>query len=252
VLLSAAGVLVGAWWAAGGLPGDAWLAACAAAALTVAANARNDLADVAIDRMAHPDRPLPSGRLPVERAQRAAEAGEVVGIALSLLARPVLGILSVLVVAVLRAYNSHLKRRGLPGNVAVAVLASLPFLYGAWAVGRPLPGLLLVAVGAPLHFAREIAKDLEDAPGDAAARATLPLTRGTRVARAALAAGALLFAIAVTPLAVRSPPFAFALGPAIFLTAVAARRAIAGARGSPAIFKAAMLCAMLALAVVRP
>src|SRR3954464_3551952 len=61
-LIAAAGVFTGAWYAAGDVtaPATAWLAR-AAVALTAVANAADDVADREIDRVAHPERPLPSG-----------------------------------------------------------------------------------------------------------------------------------------------------------------------------------------------
>src|SRR5688572_18684029 len=64
VLLSVAGVLLGAWWARGVVTGsEVLLTALAAAALTAVANAANDLHDRELDRVAHPARPLPAGAL---------------------------------------------------------------------------------------------------------------------------------------------------------------------------------------------
>src|SRR5687768_16386762 len=105
------------------------------------------------------------------------------GLALTALVEPWLGVLTVAVLAIMWVYSARLKRYGIPGNVAVAVLGSLPFLYGAWAVGRVEKGALLVMVAAPLHFAREVAKDLDDASAVAATRRTLPVTSGVGTAR---------------------------------------------------------------------
>ncbi len=45
---------------------------------------------------------------------------------------------------------------------------------------RPSAGIPLFLVGVPLHFAREIAKDIDDVDGDAAHRRTLPASRRAR------------------------------------------------------------------------
>lgn len=249
-LIAAAGVLLGAWWGSGTLGWRAGAAALAAIALAAAANAWNDVADVAIDARAHPERPIPSGRLSPDRAADVAWVMGALALPLAALARPELALLTIPVLALMRLYSPHLKRRGLPGNITVAVLASLPFLYGAWAEGAPGAGLRLVAIAAPLHLAREIAKDLDDAEGDAGARHTLAL-RAPGIARAALVAAVLLFVALLAPVALPLPHFALALLPAIFVCGLAARRALRGRHGSPALFKVAMLCAMAAFAVER-
>ncbi|MDQ3697623.1 MAG: UbiA family prenyltransferase [Gemmatimonadota bacterium] len=256
-LMAAGAVAVGAWWVGGGegvgagLTAHVAFAALAALSLTAAANAWNDVADIAIDVRAHPERPLPSRRLSVAAARRVALVAAVTAVPLAALARPALGLLTLPVLALMRAYSPYLKRWGLPGNFTVAVLASLPVLYGAWAVGRPRGGLLLVAVATPLHFAREIAKDLDDADADAAERRTLPLQAGRRAARTTLLAATLLFVMLLVPLAVRVPLFALAALPTIFVCGLAVRRALLGRPGSPEFFKMAMLCAMAAFTAER-
>lgn len=249
-LISAAGVALGAWWAGGDPIAPRVVAAAAAAAmLAVHANAYNDVCDREIDAVAHPRRPLPSGQMTTRAALGTAIAGGVLGIALSAAARPVLGLLSVAVVALMVAYNRGIKRRGLPGNLLVAGLASFPFLYGAWAVGRPRAALALMALAVPLHLAREIAKDLEDAPADAGRRRTLPVALGPRGARWALVAALVVFAAALARFAVHRPLFALVVAPAIALTALGMRRALRGEPGGPLLFKTAMVCAMVSLVV---
>jgi 4-hydroxybenzoate polyprenyltransferase len=127
------------------------------------------------------------------------------------------------------------------------VLASLPFAYGAWSVGRPLDALPLVAVAVPLHLAREIAKDLDDAEADAPTRRTLPVTHGVATTRAILLGAVTLFLVALGPLVVRRPQLAAFVIPALVLAAVATARAWRGERGGPSLYKAAMACAMASL-----
>lgn len=253
-LLAALGVVFGAWWVGWGtdaLPSIV-LAALAALPLTAAANAWNDAADVGIDRLAHPERPIPSGRLSLAAARRLAAVAAVAGVALAAGARPALGAMSAVVAALMYAYSPWVKRTGLPGNLLVAVLASLPFLYGGWAAGHPSRALVLVLVAAPLHLAREIAKDLEDAPADAGARRTLPVEAGSHAAAAVLAAAGLAFLLLLLPFVAARPLFAVAAAPAAALVVHAVTAALRGRRGSPRTFKLAMLCAMLAFLVVRP
>ncbi len=250
-LMAAAGVGLGAWWTRGGISGNVIAAALAAVALTAAANSWNDAADIEVDRVAHPERPLPFGHLSKSTALTVARAAAGLAVIFSLLAQPYLAVLTVVLLVPIRFYSPHIKRLGLPGNLTVALVASLPFLYGAWATGRPRAGLVLVAIAAPLHLAREIAKDLDDAAGDAGFRRTLPMRIGARGARAVLVLAVLVFAAAVVPLGLSVPLFAAALVPAFFFCAFAVRRSLLGRRGSPRLLKAAMLCAMLAFVVAR-
>lgn len=251
-LLASLGVLFGAWWVGWGSARPIAFAILAALPLTAAANAWNDLADVEIDRRAHPDRPLPSRRLDVVTARRFAAFAALAGVLLASAAAASLGALTVLVVAVMFAYSPWLKRAGLAGNITVAALASLPFLYGAWAAGKPSQALILVAIAAPLHLAREIAKDLEDAPADAGARRTFPITAGSEAAGAVLVASLIVFLMLLLPYIVARPALGAALIPAAVLIVYAVWCALKGRRGSPLVFKLAMLCAMGAFMVVHP
>jgi geranylgeranylglycerol-phosphate geranylgeranyltransferase len=251
--IAALGVLVGAWWATGST-GAARTLAATLAALPLAgfANAVNDIADVDIDRLAHPSRPLPSGRLTIREAWLVAAGCAVAALAASVAAGPALGAATALVLVVMALYSARLKRGGLPGNLAVAILASLPFLYGAWSVGRPHAALALLAIAVPLHLAREIAKDIDDADGDRATRRTVPVVRGEGAARTMCVVAVVAGVAAIAPLAVRSGAFALAVVPAALLCVVAAVRVARGRSGGPLLLKGGMVCAMLALLAVRP
>ena len=251
-LIAAAGVLVGAWWAKPGLPGAAPLwAALAAVALTVFANAFNDRYDVEIDRVAHPERPLPRGALDERQVQYLYLGAAVAAAGFSLLAHPALCLTSLAVLAVMASYTVALKRWGFAGNLTVAVLASLPFLYGAVSVGDWRAGVQLFVVGAPLHLAREIAKDIDDAGGDADHRRTIPVAHGVRAARAAVLFALALFVWRAAVLAGSAPRLATALIPCFVLCALGARRALAGRPGAPLLLKAAMIAAMAAIILTR-
>lgn len=251
-VLAATGVAFGAWWVGWGDGTRIACAALGAACLTATANAWNDLADVDIDRRAHPGRPLPSGLVSEGAARRFAAAAGLAGVALEALGAPALGAASVVVLALMFAYSPWIKRTGLPGNVLVAVLASLPFLYGGWVVGRARSAIVLVLIAIPLHLAREIAKDLDDAPADAGSRRTLPLSAGVTAAIAVLAAASFAFLLLLVPLAAARPIFAVAAVPAAALVLYAVAIAVRGRRGSPLVFKLAMLCTMAAFLTLRP
>jgi geranylgeranylglycerol-phosphate geranylgeranyltransferase len=251
-LIAAAGVLLGAWWVGGNAFGSRpILAALAAIALAAVANAHNDLVDIEIDRTAHPNRPLPSGALSPVVAQRIVWVAAGMSLVLALLAHPALGALTVVVIGVMIAYSRRLKPLGMPGNFTVALLASLPFLYGGWSVGRPRESLVLVAIAIPLHLAREIAKDMEDAGADAATRQTLPVAAGKAITRSMLLAAVASFFFVLGAFVKQRPEFAVGILPAVLFVGIATWRAIAGLQGGPLLFKTAMVTAMASLILVR-
>jgi geranylgeranylglycerol-phosphate geranylgeranyltransferase len=248
-LLAGAGVWAGAWWSAGRVTDGVGLAVIAAFALTAVANTANDIADVGIDRIAHPQRPLASGVITPRAAHVVAIACSIVALALTALVAWWLGLLTLVVLVVMWTYSTRLKPEGLPGNVAVATLGSLPFLYGAAAVDEVGKGALLVTVAMPLHFAREVAKDLDDASADAGIRRTLPVSAGVPRARAAVVAGVAAYSVAVILLAPAYPLFALLLVPTIFLAVLAVHRLYRDRAGTATLLKAAMVLAIAALVI---
>ncbi len=247
--LASAGVVAAAWWSARRVDGRVALVAIAAIALTALANTVNDLADVEIDRLAHPRRPLPSGAIRADAALRFAVICGVLAVLLLAFVDPWLALLTIPVIALMWTYSAWFKRRGLPGNLLVALLASLPFFYGAWVVGEPLLGALLTMIALPLHFAREVAKDVDDVAGDVAMRQTLPIAQGMSAARLAAAAGVVVYTVGIAIIAPAYPLFALLLVPTIFLAALATRRLFLARAGSADLLKAAMALAIVALVV---
>ncbi|HEX2781464.1 MAG TPA: UbiA family prenyltransferase [Gemmatimonadaceae bacterium] len=251
-MIAAIGVFVGAWWGARDVSRAATIAAALAAiALAAYANSFNDLLDIEIDRRAHPRRPLPSGALTPRTVRSFAIIAAGAGIAFAAIARPALGYLSVAVVALMTLYSVALARLPLIGNIVVALLASLPFFYGAVTVRAARVGLLLVGVAIPLHLARELAKSLDDAPADAPYRRTAPLVFGTRVTRALIVLAVMLFVWRMLVLVGPRPTLRNLMVPSLTLCALATARALAARTGAPLLFKTAMVAAMAALVVAR-
>jgi geranylgeranylglycerol-phosphate geranylgeranyltransferase len=91
-------------------------------------------------------------------------------------------------------YSPLLKSRGILGNLTVAVVASMPLVYGAAAVRDWRAGLVPGVLAAFLHLAREIVKDLEDVQGDLAiGRTTVPIAWGVDAGFASAAAVLVVF-----------------------------------------------------------
>jgi len=252
-LIAALGVFAGAWWAVGRMTERRTLIAALAALLLASfANAFNDWCDVDIDRVSHPERPLPSGTLSTTAAARIAGGSAALALLVCAAASLRLALASALVLGAMTLYSLRVKRSGAAGNLLVAVLASLPFVYGTWSVGLISAAAPLVAIAIPLHFAREVAKDLDDAAGDASRRATLPLAHGPLAARVIVVVATLAALAALVPLMIAHHLFAALVMPAVALCAVAVARVSRGRSGGALLFKTAMVCAMLSLLVTRP
>jgi len=180
---------------------EAIIAGMTGALATSGANAINDFFDVDIDRLNRPDRPIPRGALTKRDAAMVWLVTTIVAILLNLL----LSLPALLIVlgslALMFVYSAALKRTALAGNLTVAVMVGMAFIYGATVAGDVVRGLVPAAFAFLLVLAREIIKDVEDIEGDRAHGArTYPIIRGARPALA-IASGVLASLILTTVVA---------------------------------------------------
>jgi len=254
LVIAAAGVAIGGFLALGRLAFPAALLWAMGSALGLGAsgNAANDLFDVEADRINKPLRPLPAGELTRGEAMGIAGVAGGLGLWAGWWVSPALFVLGVLALAAMLAYSPLFKSRGVWGNVVVALVASLPLVYGATAVGSWRAGLVPAALAAFLHLAREVVKDLEDVPGDLAiGRRTLPIELGPDAGFLAASATLAAFVpLAVIPWAVGwygrrygAVVILLDIGVLLLISRLAHRR-LAGARGA---LKVAMLVGLVAL-----
>lgn len=225
LLIAAAGVLAGGWIALGAIRLSTLLcfAALSGLGLGAAGNAWNDICDAAADRINRPaERPLAAGGIRRGTADLIVFLGALVGLAAAALVSGRQVLVGLAALAVMLAYSPLIKPRLVAGNIAVALIAGLPPLYGALAVGAPAAGVVPWVLAAWLHLAREIVKDVEDEAGDRTiGRRTLPIVVGRRPAQVVAAGVALLF----VPASLLLPRFA-AYGGAYFLIALPAQMAV--------------------------
>lgn len=140
----------------------------------IGGNSLNDYLDREIDRSAHPERPLPSGRMRPGTALYISIVAFTLSLALSLLLWDVASILIVVsAVAIMLAYELRTKKMGLAGNLSIAWLTGALFLLGGAVVGRMEATLAIAAMAFLATLGREIVKDVQDMGSDFDRR-TLP------------------------------------------------------------------------------
>lgn len=215
VVMAAIGTLIGALVAGGPvLSAAVGLAALATGLVTAGGNALNDVTDRSIDARAHPQRPIPSGRVPARAAMALAAASFGIALAVAWWIDPVLFLVVVAAEAVLLVYEAYLKASGLAGNLVVAGLVAATFVAGALAVGRPgAPVGFLAGLSFLANVGREVWKDAEDAPHDEGRRTVAQ--RWGQPAAHRLAQAATLAAVVLSPL-----PFLVGYGGWPFLVTV--------------------------------
>src|SRR2546427_4862683 len=260
LLLAVAGVLAGGWIALEALqaPNVLALAAVAAVGFGMAGNVLNDIWDRAADRRNRPGghRPLAAGRVTRGTADLCVAGGAVVGLGAAALVNGTAVLVGLAAFAVLLLYSPVLKRRGVVGNVAVALVAGLPLMYGAIAVGHAAAGIVPWILAAWIHLVREIVKDIDDQAGDQTlGRRTLPLVLGARPASLVAAGLAAAFVPLSLPLraggAYRGAYFLIALFAQLVVLAVASRLFTGRTQGNSRLLKGAMLVGIVALVAGR-
>jgi len=177
--------------------------------ITAGGNALNDYMDHLVDLDAHPERPLPSGRLRMPQVLWFGMGCFFIGLALaaSIVTLTDIDLLpllvAVLAVTLLLCYEASFKYRGLPGNLVVAALSALTFVFGASVVAEPdheawATVIVLFALAFLASGGREVTKDIQDVDSDAGQRTTLPMAVGPDRA-AGVAVVLIVAAVALSP-----------------------------------------------------
>jgi geranylgeranylglycerol-phosphate geranylgeranyltransferase len=221
--IAALAVFIGAVVAVGfgGLSGSAFQVAVAAVIgflFAGAGNAMNDYFDREVDRVNHPNRPIPSGRVPPTNAGALAAILFIVSALLSVLVGWLASLIVLVNLGAMYSYELRFKRRGWSGNIVISWLVASLFLFGGAAVyNDSMQALSRVSWMGLLAFlatlGREIVKDIEDVAGDIGRR-TLPMVVG--LDRAGFVASAVfILGVALSPI-----PFTMGVLSAAYLVAV--------------------------------
>ncbi len=166
---------------------------------TAGGNSINDYYDRETDKRAHPERPIPSGRLTPHEAVYSGVALFTLAFISSLLTTLWSFVIVATSLVIMLAYERWLKATGFAGNLVIGWLTGALFLFG----GAAVEGLNLAWILAALAFlatlGREIVKDIQDIDADRKERKTLPMTLGVRRA-GIVAAASFVAAVALSPL----------------------------------------------------
>lgn len=159
-------------------------AAVSAAFINAAGNIINDIFDIKTDEINKKERVLQKKLLSVNEAEVLYAVLTLAAFVLAFFVNRTALYLSVATAAVLFFYSYALKKMPLLGNVVVALLTALAFIYGGIAVDN-INGTIIPAIFAFLiNLSREIIKDMEDITGDKSInRSTLPVKYGFGISK---------------------------------------------------------------------
>ena len=142
------------------------LASFAAAFTLSAGNIINDIYDLGIDKVNRPERPLPSGKI----SKNSALILYFLLIAASLILSWFINLYAFIIVIIatilLVLYSKFLKRVLFVGNILVALLTGLVFIFGGVAVRNPSAAIIPALFAFLINFIREVVKDMQDVDGD--------------------------------------------------------------------------------------
>jgi len=162
-------------------------------------NILNDYFDADIDKINHPNRPIPSGQVSRNSAKYLAIAMFVAGLVISIFTLNILQfIVAALAIFLLATYEWKTKAWGLAGNIIISSLVGLVFVYGSMSIKLTYVVIILSLMAFLANLAREIVKDVEDVSGDIN-RTTLPKKIGKGLSLVA-AAILIILAVSLTPI----------------------------------------------------
>lgn len=170
-----------------------------------AGNVINDIYDKEIDKINRPSRPLPSGRISITEAWRLYSVFNLLALVLSLFINTASFVIVIVTIGVLFLYSKKLKRIIIAGNITVASLTGLAFIFGGAAVGNFSNSLIPAVFALLINLIREIVKDMEDVEGDYANKVvTFSKKYGTpTAAKLILMLTMLLIAATIIPFIIR-------------------------------------------------
>lgn len=132
-----------------------------------AANAINDYCDLEIDRINRPDRPLVIGLVSSKFALWIAvllfTIGSIIAFMLPALAT---GIAILLAMPLMIFYSFTFKSLPLVGNMVIALILGLTFIFAGAAFGNIFPLIIPALLAFGLAILRELVKDIADYEGD--------------------------------------------------------------------------------------
>jgi geranylgeranylglycerol-phosphate geranylgeranyltransferase len=197
--------------------GRAFAAAAVVGLITAFGLVINDCCDVAVDSIAKPQRPIPSGRVSLRQARLFAWILAAMALVVGALLGRDLALIAAAAIALGAAYSYRLKSTLILGNASVGLLVAASLVYGALSVGQVTRSVWMAAlISLPYILAQEALFNLEDVDEDrmAGLRTTATRMGPKRTARfvRSVLAGVVVIA---------STPWLLGMGSAAYLAAVA-------------------------------
>jgi geranylgeranylglycerol-phosphate geranylgeranyltransferase len=145
------------------------------------ATSLNNYYDFEIDKIAHPERPLPSGKITSKQGLSIALFCFVIALLFAAFVNLPFFSMVILGYGICVLYEKVTKDQGILGNILVALLSGIT-VCGGFAVNNPIPALVVSLLVFPQALGGEILRDVRDIEGDRLKRRTLPMQIGEKSA----------------------------------------------------------------------
>lgn len=162
------------------------LGALAVVLVGSAANVINDILDIEIDKINRPARILPSGKMSPQMAFKVYFSFLALAVLCGLVIETYLLPLFLIIfsIVILHIYSVYLKKQPIIGNIVVAGILGLSFIFAGSLLGHWDAGIWPGITAFCFMMGREIVKDIQDIPGDSKLNAmTLPIRFGVSIAK---------------------------------------------------------------------
>jgi geranylgeranylglycerol-phosphate geranylgeranyltransferase len=186
-VLIAAGTSISDYWA------DIVPAAVVIFFFVAAGNSLNDYMDQEVDKVAHPERPIPSGKIKPNTVRTISIYCFSIALVASFFLRIEATLIVLAATALMLTYEMSTKKKGFSGNLTIGLLTGMLFIFGGAVVGKIDKTIIIGLMAGLATLGREIVKDIEDMEADFD-RNTLPKRIGKRNAGLA---GSIAFVAAV-------------------------------------------------------
>ncbi len=175
------------------------LAVASAMIIAAGGNAQNDYYDQKTDAVNRPERPIPSGRISPRFAFIFSIICYGAGVILGWLIGRDTGLVASVVAILLWLYAFKGKIMGLGGNLIIALICALAFIYGGLTVKNPVLAAFPAVFAFLMHLSREIIKDVQDISGDRQSGARTLVIRSGHKKALSVSAFSLLLLITLSP-----------------------------------------------------
>ncbi len=143
-----------------------FLASLSAAFTAAAGNIINDIYDVKTDKVSHPNRVLVLGVITKNEAWFLYLATNFISVFMVANLSWILLVIVFITIVMLFIYSAYLKKLPLIGNLVIAAITGLAFIYGGFAANNPNAAIVPAVFAFLINLIREMVKDIQDMDGD--------------------------------------------------------------------------------------